>query len=355
MNSSASVLVVDDEPDNFDVIEILLFKEGYNLSFISSAEKALEYLSHHLPDVILLDVMMPEIDGIELCQRIKANASWCHIPIIMVTALSGKEDLARCIDAGADDFISKPVNGIELRARVRSLLRIKHQYDELQSLLQIREDLSNMIVHDLNNPLAGILFSCELLKRSPLQPKQQKKVEDILRLSQRMTSLVDSLLVIAKVESGKLVLDYDSVDISEMGRSVVADFEPIALQKQLTLVSELPEQSQNIEVDALILRRVLDNLLSNAMKFSPPGSPVTLLISCPPEQKVKIQVMDCGSGISQEMQERIFEKYDVGTFHKGIAQTGLGLAFCKMAVEAHGGTITVDNNEPQGTIFTVLI
>ncbi|VXD15471.1 Histidine kinase [Planktothrix serta PCC 8927] len=355
MASSPSVLVIDDEPDNFDVIEILLFREGYHLSFAGSGAEALERLSLHFPDIILLDVMMPELDGIQLCHQIKANSLWCHIPIIMVTALTAKEDLALCLDAGADDFISKPVNGIELRARVRSMLRIKQQYDELQALLQVRDDLSNMIIHDLNNPLAGILFSCELLRRSELQPKQRQKIEDIFRLSQRMVSLVDSLLIIAKVQADQLVLNYDPVDMYEMGQAIATDFEPVAVHSQMKLVCELPEPGKQIEVDSVILRRVMENLLSNAIKFSPPGGQIILRISYPPEKAVKIQVIDSGSGISEELQQRIFEKYDVGTFHKGIAQTGLGLAFCKIAIEAHGGTISVDNNYPQGSIFTVTI
>ncbi|CAD5963905.1 Adaptive-response sensory-kinase SasA [Planktothrix tepida] len=350
-----SVLIVDDEPDNFHVIEFLLYQEGYDLSFARSSTEALDYLSVKSPDVILLDMMMPQFDGIALCHQIKKNPLWCHLPIIMVTVLTAKEDLALCLDAGADDFISKPVNGIELRARIRSMLRMKQQYDELQALLQAREDLSNMIIHDLNNPLAGVLFSCELLKLSPLQPKQLQKVEDILRLSKRMVSLVNSLLIIAKVQTDEFVLEYEQVDLSEMGHTVVTDFEAIVAYRQIKLLYEFPEAGRQIFVDPVILHRVIDNLLSNAIKFSPVGSQVTFRISYPPDAMVKIQVIDCGSGISEESRQRIFEKYDIGTFRKGIPQIGLGLAFCKLAVEAHGGTISIENNAPQGSIFTVVI
>lgn len=133
-----SILVVDDEERVFDVIEGLLMREGYQLTYAPSALEAIQKLDALQPDVILLDVMMPQMDGIEACRQIKANPNWKHIPIIIVTALTSKEDLARSLDAGADDFISKPINSLELRARVRSMLRIKIQYDALAATLRLR-------------------------------------------------------------------------------------------------------------------------------------------------------------------------------------------------------------------------
>lgn len=133
-----TILVIDDEESIFEVIEGLLYREGYNLIYIESGQNALTCIDEVQPDVILLDLMMPELDGIETCQRLKSNERWSHIPIIMVTALSSKEDLARSLDAGADDFLSKPINSLELRARVRSMLRIKLQYDALVEMQRQR-------------------------------------------------------------------------------------------------------------------------------------------------------------------------------------------------------------------------
>lgn len=132
------ILIIDDEESIFEVIEGLLLREGYDLTYVSSGKEALNRIEEIQPDVILLDLMMPEMDGLETCQQIKANQRWCHIPIIMVTALSSKEDLARSLEAGADDFLSKPINSIEMRARVRSMLRIKLQYDALAATQQMR-------------------------------------------------------------------------------------------------------------------------------------------------------------------------------------------------------------------------
>jgi two-component system, sensor histidine kinase and response regulator len=148
--SNYSILIVDDEPDNFDVIEALLPSESYKLHYANCGEDAISYLDKFNPDVILLDVMMPGINGFEVCRRIKLMSQWQAVPIIMVTALSGKEDLARCLAAGADDFVNKPVNGLELRARVNSMLRIKKQHDRIQSFSKLQRNNIHSLANNLN-------------------------------------------------------------------------------------------------------------------------------------------------------------------------------------------------------------
>ncbi|MEM8715897.1 MAG: response regulator [Cyanobacteria bacterium P01_A01_bin.3] len=146
-----SILVVDDEPDNFDVIEALLSHQDYRLDYVSSGHEAFGFLETFKPDVILLDVMMPGLDGVEVCQQIKANNQWSMIPIVMVTALRSKQDLARCLEAGANDFISKPVNSLELRARVQSMLRIKRQYDAIEDFSKLQRDTINTLGKNLQD------------------------------------------------------------------------------------------------------------------------------------------------------------------------------------------------------------
>jgi two-component system sensor histidine kinase/response regulator len=207
MDTQPSILVIDDEPDNFDVVETLLDSENYLIHYAPSGQQALSRLQIFQPDLILLDVMMPDLDGMEVCRRIKADKIWQAVPIIMLTALTAKEDLARCLAAGADDFISKPVNGVELRARVHSMLRIKQQHDNMQALFKLREDMVNMIVHDLRNPLSSIVLSTEILRFPGLSTqKQQRKIDQIAIASHQLQTLIDSLLIMAKLESGKMVL-----------------------------------------------------------------------------------------------------------------------------------------------------
>lgn len=354
MYTSPSILVIDDEPDNFDVIDALLEREGYQLHYIANAQHAFEFVASCQPDVILLDVMMPNMNGIEFCQRFKANPEWQSIPVLMVTALTAKEDLAQCFAAGANDFISKPINGLELRARVRSMLSIKQQYDLLQQTLQLRTDLSNMIVHDLRNPLSVVLFAAENLQRFPFSPeRQQQKTNQIIIAGQQLQAMIDSLLLMAKLESGKMTLYKTEIDLYALCESAIADMEAIANQKEVKLRAILPKFGDQVSVDIPVFRRVLDNLLSNAIKFAPEQSEVVLQAESLPSGRSQIQVIDSGPGVKKELRQSIFEKYEIGTLKQGIAQIGLGLAFCKIAVEAHGGTIEVENNEPQGTIFKI--
>lgn len=380
MDKPNSVLVVDDDPNGFDVIEAHLYREGYNLTYVSSGIEALNCLDSVEPDVILLDVMMPQMDGVEVCRQIKSDLYWKHIPIIIVTALNSKEDLARSLDAGADDFLTKPVSGIELRARVRSMLRIKQQYDALEAMLCMREDLSNMIVHDLRNPLTTILMSSSLLIDSGLEGKMLERIQLILSAGRQLDSMINDLLMLAKMQSGKLVLNRVAVNLNELATKALSRFANVATSKNIQLKSKLTEHSYPIAADANLLYRVFDNLISNAIKFSPPNTTITLQVDYPggqvsdsarvaqasngsvlpiaagsDQKRAIIRIADEGFGIREDLKQRIFDKYEVGNVMTGVSQIGLGLAFCKMVVEAHQGMIFVEDNKPRGSIFTVVL
>lgn len=362
MDERLAVLVVDDEPDGFEVIEAHLYREGYDLFYAKSGTEALNQLDSIRPDVILLDVMMPQMDGIEVTHRLKSDPHWQHIPIIIVTALSSKDDLARAINAGADDFLAKPVSGIELRARVRSMLRIKQQYDALEATLHLREKLSRMLVHDLRNPLTNIILSSNLLLLSGLEGKNLERLKITLNSARELNFMINDLLMLAKMQSGKMILNKVEVNLNELIPQVLSEFEIIAEQKNIHLVSKLVHPSRCITLDSNLFHRVLENLISNAIKFSPHESQVIVQLDYPDEQvtsslpaQVIIRVIDFGAGIPEDQRQRIFEQYEVGQAINGITQVGLGLTFCKMVVEAHGGMIFVEENKPQGSIFTVVL
>lgn len=356
MTNLPSILIVDDEPNNFDVIETFLYNEDYQLYYAQNGRKAINSLERVKPDVILMDVMMPELDGLQACRLIKQNSRWQSVPIIMVTALTAKEDLARCLKAGADDFISKPINGMELRARINSMLRIKSQYDEVQELLKWRQDLVNMMVHDLRNSLTGMIFSAYVLQHPHLSLQdQQTKVSQIINAGEQLQSMIDGLLMMAKLESTKILLNYSQVDLNNLCHVIVEEMEVIANQKNIQIIKDLGTNAGIIKVDLTLFRRVIHNLLSNAIKFSPVDSQIILRTNYLELGSAKVEVIDFGTGVKQEIRDKIFEKYEIGTVINNTNQTGLGLAFCKMAIEAHGGKITLDDNYPQGSIFTVEI
>ncbi len=354
MNEKFSILIVDDEPDNFDVIETLLAKQGYQLHYASSGQKALDRLEKIPIDLILLDVMMPELDGIEVCRKIKTNPKYFHIPIIIVTALTAKEDLARCLELGADDFISKPVSGVELRARIHSLLRIKQQHDALKTSLKLREEMANMIVHDLRNPLTNIIAACDLLKILDLPEQQKQWLELIEHSGKNIECMLDSLLIMAKLEAQQLRLNLSDVNLGEMVQTAVNDFQAMAILYEIKLLAKVKPQNKLVKVDCNLLRRVIDNLITNAIKYSPADSQVIVEVDYPKGKQARIRVSDQGAGVSEEFKKRLFEKFEIGpSLYRNVKQTGLGLTFCQLAISRHGGTITVEDNQPKGAIFTV--
>ncbi|MDX2212355.1 MAG: hybrid sensor histidine kinase/response regulator [Oculatellaceae cyanobacterium bins.114] len=357
------ILVVDDETSMFEVIAALLYAEGYDLVHLTNGRETLNNLEQIKPDVILMDVMMPEMDGLEICRRIKSSA-WKCVPIIMVTALTSKDDLARSLNAGADDFLTKPVSAVELRARVRSMLRIKQQYDALETALQLRNDLSNMIVHDLRNPLANILIASQmLLIQNSLEGKVLERVQLIQQAGNEMNSMINDLLLLAKMEAGMMVLNRVPTDLDRLIADVIHHSEAIATIKDIHLTKHVPQHTSQISVDPPLVQRLLENLLSNAIKFSPHHT--TVMVRVEPIQlptpdsthraSVVIQVIDQGPGVSKELRHRIFNRYELGDRIAGTSQIGLGLTFCKMVAEAHGGHISVTDNTPQGSIFSVYL
>lgn len=358
------VFIVDDEPMARDIIEGFLYQEGYDMAFAGSGVEALQMLDQVQPDIILLDVMMPELDGFEVCRRLKSDEQWRHIPLILVTALGDKTDLARGFEAGADDFIHKPVNDIELRSRVRAMLRIKQQYDELANTLRLREDLSHMIVHDMRSPITAIIGFSELMVMKGMPPQLLPDIERIHEQAMTLSAFLNDMLVMAKMESGRLVLDRSAVDLNELVEQVKQNHTALAGLKHVTLEVVTPCASRAVQLDSYLFQRVLDNLISNAVKFSPPESLVTLRLEYPgPGTETeagplaRISILDEGPGIPEEYWDRIFDKFEVVELaHQAeIEQIGIGLAFCKLVIEAHGGRIYVRANLPQGSIFVVEI
>lgn len=352
-----TLLVVDDTPDNLTFISGLL-KEQYRVKVANHGEKALTIArGENPPALILLDIMMPEMDGYTVCQRLKADPQTRDIPIIFLTAKAETEDERRGLELGAVDYITKPISPPILMARVQTHLALKQSYDDLRELLQFREDMVNMLVHDLRNPLANILMLSELLSINAehFSEKQQKQVDMLHRNGEKLRLLVDDLLIRGKLESNQWELHRESIDIGDLCQAAIADMRDVGDRKSLRLTLQCPPQPCYREVDPLLFRRTLDNLLANAIKFAPAATDIVVTVDNSDPERLVIQVADHGPGVSEGLRERIFEKYEVGELMKGISQTGLGLAFCKLAIEAHGGSIAVTDNTPSGSIFTLVV
>jgi len=214
-----------------------------------------------------------------------------------------------------------------------------------------------MVVHDLRNPLAGILLGLEILKSLEYPKEQQQmQLERIYSSAQAIQLLIDDLLQIYLLESGKNRLNYTDIYLCDLIESAISNFEGIAAKKNQFIVAQLPGQNSiKVSADATMIHRMLDNLLSNAIKFSPPNSQIIVTVEFLTSGKAKIQVIDSGPGVPDTLRQKIFEKYEIGNLMSNVSQIGLGLAFCKMVVEAHGGEICVTNNQPQGAIFEITL
>lgn len=361
MSTKATILIVDDEQSARDVLRGFLATEPYNLLFASHAAEMFSVLEAVAPDVILLDVMLPDVDGFDVCSQVKADPRWKHIPIILVTALEGEKNFEKGYEAGADDFLHKPINDYELRVRVRSMLRIKRQYDQLQNSLRMREDLSNMMVHDMRTPLTSIIGYSTLLKmRQQLSTEDKRNVDLIAHQARRLDSFLNDMLMVAKQEqTGEMMVDLHPISTRVLAKAIESTHYFTAESRRITL--DIIQKSPEAEIlaDGNLLQRVIDNLLSNALKFSPAGGVVTVTLDTftPPSADrphLRLTVADNGPGIPPDAKARIFDKFEVIAMRqRRVPQIGLGLVFCRLAVEAHNGRIWVENNHPTGSIFTV--
>lgn len=362
MNQPESrVFIVDDEPSIRKTFQAFLAREGYDIELYENGMHLLTALEKSLPDAILLDVMMPEIDGFEVCRQIKGNPDWQHIPIVLVTALDSREALLKGFDAGADEFLIKPVRGQELRVRIRSMLRTKHYMDELKDNVRMREELTHLIIHDMNNPLAALLMYSELIARQ--KPDAEKCWEYVSKMQfqgRRLESLVNDMLLEAKIANNKLILNREVVNLNQFVKDTRKNHGDVAKLKDIDFVIETPKDEVFFSVDSNLFRRVIDNLMSNALKFAPPKSKLVIRAESAQDDMdggkyhARIKVMDEGRGISDRNKKMIFDKFSMADLKKsGASGFGLGLSFCKMAVAAHDGRIYVTDNHPRGSVFIV--
>ena len=239
------------------------------------------------------------------------------------------------------------------------MLRIKSQFDALAENARMREDLTNMIVHDLRNPLGVIVgFGGMLQNQKKLSERSRRYVHNVVTAADRLNSMANDLLTMAKMEAGHLILNETNVDLAEIGAKSMSGFDAVAASYELKLESELPPPGRLISADLNLIHRLVDNLLNNAIKFTFPGTTVKLTITYPGtgSPRAIIQVADQGRGIPPEHRQAIFEKFNIGELKRNdVQQTGLGLAFCKMVAEAHGGRIYVSDNQPRGALFVAEI
>lgn len=357
------ILVVDDLPDNCFLIQTLLQQEGYHIDIASSGSAALSSIEANPPDLLLLDVMMPNMDGYEVTRRIRQNPSLPFLPILLITA-HDQPSVVRGLDIGADEFIRKPIEFDELVARVRSLLRLKHSVDERDLIARQREDFVSRLTHDLRTPLVAADRMLTLFQQGALgepPPTMSEAIGTMIRSNQNLLTMVNMLLEVYRYEAGRKTLNFMAVNLPEIVETVMAELQPLAIEKKLTLTldqSALHEHqvSGTVMGDRIELRRVITNLLGNALKFTDTGS-VTARLSVNnmnfTSSAIVLEIEDTGPGIAIADQPKLFESFITGSHRR--SGSGLGLHLSRQIVEAHQGQITVKSDVGKGSIFTVCL
>ena len=312
------------------------------------------------PHAILLDVMMPEMDGLEVCRRLKAAPATAPIPVLLVTALREPDDRLNGIEAGANDFLSKPVDTREVVLRTRNAVYAKQLYDrvqadlkKLQELERLQDNLIHMIVHDMRSPLMGISGNLELLKMTlegHLASDDQACLDNALLSARKLIEMVSSLLDVSRLEAGQMPLNPEACDLGQVAHEAVKLLGGLLRKNPVNI--EVLSPVIFVSCDKSLILRVISNLVANAAQYSPMDYPINIAIQLG-ANTVRVSVTDKGPGIPSTHHVKIFKKFgqvETGAERKKYS-TGLGLTFCKLVVEAHGGQIGLDSSPGAGSTF----
>jgi len=365
-------MVVDDVPDNVRLLGGILRAQGFVVRECFSGAEALAAAAAAPPDLILLDIMMPEMNGYTVCERLKADTALAPIPVIFLSSLTEAPDKVTAFGAGGVDYITKPFQIDEVRARVETHLQLRRLQVALETkncaleasnallreLEALRDSLVHMLVHDLRNPLTAIStfgYLLEKAERCNLSEKGRGYVGMIMKSADFLVELISAVLDVSRLESGQMQLQRSDCDLGAIVAEVVARQESLRGARQIAFAA--PADPVVVEGDAQLLSRLVQNLVGNALKFVPAATGKIEIVLAPEAGAgagaVRCSVRDNGPGIPPEHREKVFDKFWQGAAREqGFKySSGLGLTFCKMVAEAHGGTIGVESEVGSGSTF----
>jgi len=356
------ILIADDIPKNIQLIGNILSHEDCEILIAENGREVIKITEDCLPDLILLDIMMPEMDGYETCKILKDNPTTRDIPVIFLTAKNETDDIVKGFHLGAVDYVTKPFNSAELLSRVHTHLSLKRAKDrekryieKLEQLNELKNEFLGMAVHDLRNPIGNILNMAEIMlyfSKEKLTENQRKYLEKIEKTSDYMSNLVNDLLDITAIESGKLTLKPEKQDYIVFLKNNMEFNQTLSDKKRIKLELNFDEALLEIDFDNDKITQVIDNLISNAVKYSYPDTKVTVDISKQKDYIITC-VTDQGQGIQEKDLQNIFKAFHKGNTKStgGEKSTGLGLAITKKIVEGHNGNIWAKSKKGKGSSF----
>lgn len=357
------LLVVDDVQTNVLLLKALLGKEGYGILVANNGQEALEVIRNENPDLILLDVMMPGMDGFEVAERLKSEEFRCEIPIIFLTALDDTQSIVNGFKLGVGDFISKPFQKEELMVRIKHQLSlvaarriIEEKNEELRKTIAGRDKMYSVIAHDLRSPMASMKMLLNTIMMSVEKDKIDPDIFDMLEMSNKTSeevfSLLDNLLKWTKSQLGKLTVIPQKLDISGLADGVVEVMNSVAEVKHIKLI-RTDHESFFVYVDIEMIKSILRNLISNAVKFSNPDSEIKVGIKAE-DGKVIVSVTDSGKGIKKEDQHKLLKDSTHFTTYGTNSEegSGLGLLLCRDFARKNGGELWFESEENLGSVFS---
>lgn len=352
------ILAVDDTPENLALLDSTLGSAGYKVLTMPRGDLALRAAKQYPPDLILLDINMPGMNGYDVCRALKNDDELKDIPVLFISAYTAVDEKVEAFRAGGVDYVSKPFQEEELHARVRTHIKLRKQtqkiernYQKLVELNGLRDNLIQMIVHDLRSPLTAINGAMDVLLMSQVEqlPEKSRKLVSTAKSStSRMVEMVSSLLDLNRLEAGEFPLTRESFSIHDLIEDSLNLYRETL--RNIRFTTQIDITDELMVADRHLIRRVLINLLGNAVKFTPAGEVIAIELNESAEQ-YEFSVIDQGPGVPDEAKELIFQKYWQATRAGNSYSSGIGLAFCKLAVEAHGGQIGVESDLQLGSKF----
>jgi len=364
-----TILIVDDEPHNVQVVGTMLAAFGYDFMVANDGEQALKRVRARLPDLVLLDVRLPNLDGFDVCREFREIEGMEEIPIIFLSAKDDKNSIVKALEVGGVDYVTKPFNKAELLARVRTHMELKAVRDERTELLQNTERFLEVMAHDLKNWVGSARFSAQLLAgMNDLPEKASRATKTIEEATEHSLAFIQDFLSNAREAHTEVALKPQSFDLRPVIQELIGQYEGLARKKRISLDLKAEDREQEVYSDRSATRRILENLVSNAIKFSDEGASVVVTVeeepaeeehsgaSRSPEELLVVRVSDEGPGFSEDDLANLFQPYKRLSARPtgGEVSTGLGLSIVKQLCDRLDIDIGVESNEPEKGATMVL-